>query len=144
MVRKDKIWRKSINIDCFWTKSTPREYETLDNCRKRVLEPRIYHSWNLPYLWMEPANSFYWLGQWELGFLMHVTESILTDRPFSGHSQCSTKIPLDSFFYFSPISSASNGLYLWHSSEDDFQATRAALLVCSELEVPSHPPQSRP
>lgn len=47
-------------------------------------------------------NSLYWLGQLELGFLLHVTESILIDRPFSGHSQCSTKIALDSFFY-SPL-----------------------------------------
>jgi len=113
---------------------TSRRYKTLENCRKRVLEPRICHTWNLLYLWMKPVNSFHWSGELELGFLLWVTGSILTDRLCSGYRQCSAKIPRI-LFPLSPIAcspSASNGPYPWHSSEDRSQATGAALLVCSE------------
>lgn len=57
----------------------------------------IYHVWNLPDLWMEPVNSFDWLEQLELGFLLHITESILTDRPCRGRRQCPARIPWISF-----------------------------------------------
>lgn len=82
-------------------KSTSWGYKTLKNCRKGVLGPRICYIWNLPFLWMKPVNSFYWLVQLELSFLLHVTESILTDRLCTGHRQCSAK-SLGIPFPFSP------------------------------------------
>lgn len=52
---------------------------------------------------MEPISLVCWLWQLELAFPFHETESIPTDRPFSGHSQCSSTILLDSFCHFLPF-----------------------------------------